>query len=288
MLTVSEHAMEERHSLDDGSPVLPFWPASDYSFVSLLTMLENYAWIFVKLNTNLSMLQYFNYDNDPQRTVPMLEYHLNEAEEYCKRLNLDLSVVMISRIRNNVLTKNFEHLSDQFSRLRERVDDEIRLRLFMYIPIDKVEYYRATNLFGEHVSEKFQSMSDDISESGKCFATKRNTACVFHLMRVMECGLRVLGKSLNDPSLDPRKNPTWDRILKKCDAELQLPHDKRTPEWQRHPQFFADATANLRAVKDAWRNPTLHVEQFYDEEKTLDVWNAVKAFIRHLATVLSD
>ena len=114
-----------------------------------------------------------------------------------------------------------------------------------------------------------------------------NTACVFHLMRVMEHGLRVLGKSLNEPSLDPSRNPSWEVILRKCDEQLKLPIKDRCTEWKTDDLFFSTATANLRSVKNAWRNPTLHIERSYDEETALEVFNATKAFMRHLATKLS-
>jgi hypothetical protein len=105
-------------------------------------------------------------------------------------------------------------------------------------------------------------------------------------MRVVEVGLRALGHSLNDPSLDPKRNPTWEAILKKCDTELQKPRQQQSPEWAADSTFFANAAANLRAVKEAWRNPTLHVEISYDEERAVEVYSAVRAFMRHLATKL--
>ncbi len=107
-------------------------------------------------------------------------------------------------------------------------------------------------------------------------------------MRVMEIGLRAIGRSLNDPSLDPEKNPTWDAILKKCDAELQKPKAQRGPKWRDDEPFFSEATVFLRAVKNAWRNPTMHIERKYTEEEAREIWNAVAAFMRLLATKLSE
>jgi hypothetical protein len=107
-------------------------------------------------------------------------------------------------------------------------------------------------------------------------------------MRVLELGLRALGTSLGDPTLDPNANPTWDRILKRGDGELLKTADKRSKEWQANGEFFTDAIANLRAVKMAWRNPTMHVTGLYDEEKALDVFNTVAALMRHLATELHE
>jgi len=69
---------------------------------------------------------------------------------------------------------------------------------------------------------------------------------------------------------------------------LKKPLSARSPEWRVDEQFFSTATANLRAVKDAWRNPSVHVEIFYDPETVSDIWNAVRAFMRHLVTRLSE
>ncbi|HTE83781.1 MAG TPA: hypothetical protein VK821_03540 [Dehalococcoidia bacterium] len=69
---------------------------------------------------------------------------------------------------------------------------------------------------------------------------------------------------------------------------MDKPLGQRSPEWATDDPFFSGATAFLMAVKDAWRNPTVHVEINYDEEKALDVWNSVKAFMRHLATKLGE
>ncbi len=172
--------------------------------------------------------------------------------------------------------------------LKRHIDMQIEHVEFYIVEHSKRSYLLDPYLFGEEVSNSFPSAVLDIEEAGKWFAFSRYTACVFHLMRVMEVGLRSLGRSLNDPNLDPAKNPTWERILRRCDDELKAEYAKRSVEWRADGHFFADATANLRAVKDAWRNPSLHIEISYDEEKSAEILGAVKAFMRHLATKLSE
>ena len=135
---------------------------------------------------------------------------------------------------------------------------------FKAIASDKLDYFEQPRKeFGEDTIAKFQPVGSDVEEAGKCYAAGRDTACVFHLMRVMEVGLRALGSSLNDPRLDPKRNPSWDSILKKCDEELGKALKDRAVEWRDDDAFYSTATANLRAVKDAWRNPTMHVENLH-------------------------
>lgn len=167
------------------------------------------------------------------------------------------------------------------------VKDEADSVLAWQVPREKLIFFEREP-FNPEVHAGFPSANDDIEEAGKCLGMGRNTAAVFHLMRVMETGLRALGKSLNDPNLDPKKNPSWETILRKCDQELQKPHKDRASEWTADDAFFSTATANLRSVKDAWRNPTMHVERRYNDEEAQEVWNAARAFMRHLATKLSE
>jgi hypothetical protein len=181
-----------------------------------------------------------------------------------------------------------ETLSREFSILKKRIDDELKNRKFLAIAPDRSRFYRSPELFGADVTKKFPSASYDIEEAGTCYACDRPTACVFHLMRVMEVGLRVLGSSLGNPDLDAKRNPSWERILKPCDDELKKPVAQRSSFWRQDDLFFSNATANLRAVKDAWRNPTLHIEANYDGERAHEILNTVKAFMRHLAQKLAE
>lgn len=172
--------------------------------------------------------------------------------------------------------------------LKTHIDHELSLAVFMVVDEPKVDYCKNRTLFGKRVAKHFRSAAHDIEEAGKCIALNRWTAAVFHMMRVMEVGFRALAKSLKDPNLDPSRNPSWDSMLKKCDDELKKPAAQRCPEWNTDSQFFANATANLRAVKDAWRNPTMHIEAVYAEGIAMDIWGAVRTFTRHLATKLTE
>ena len=179
-------------------------------------------------------------------------------------------------------------LRTDIQELKRSIDTDLSIAVFMTVDESTIDYYKKRNLFGKRVAKHFPSSAHDIEEAGKCIALDRWTAVVFHLMRVMEVGLRVVAKSLNDPNLDPARNPSWDAMLKKCDGELQKPAAQRCPEWNSDSQFFANATANLRAVKDAWRNPTMHIEAVYTEDMAMDIWAAVRTFTRHLTTKLAE
>lgn len=219
-----------------------------------------------------------------------LESYLQPIRNDCASIGLRISVKCVA----DILTKLRGHLTNQelvshIDHLDRTIKWELEDNLFMFIAPNKADFYKQDQpLFGNGVKSAFPSVNLDVEEAGKSYACGRNTACVFHLMRVMEVGLRIVGNSLADPSLDPSRNPTWENILQRCDKELAKPLSQRSPEWQSSPEFFSDAAANLRAVKNAWRNPTIHPANFYDDEKALEILNAVKGLMRHLATKLHE
>jgi len=224
-----------------------------------------------------------------EKTKSRVSGHLRALLIGLDDFGVPLTIIQLQRMLDKLdHYRDHKELSDDMRVLAERLADEVEPKPYYLLAPDHLKYYTQPHLFGEAVDKSFPSALVDIEEAGKCYAVERSTACVFHLMRVMEVGLRALGKSLNNPDLDPKRNPSWEAILRKCDSELQKPLKDRSAEWRVDDAFFATATANLRAVKDAWRNPTMHVEIAYDPEKAFDVWNAVGAFMRHLSAKLTE
>jgi hypothetical protein len=64
--------------------------------------------------------------------------------------------------------------------------------------------------------------------------------------------------------------------------------NERSPEWAANDEFFSGAALTLYAVKDAWRNPTMHIEAQYKQLQALDVLNSVAAFMRHIAAIVKE
>jgi hypothetical protein len=176
---------------------------------------------------------------------------------------------------------------DFASDLTLRLMDELQLCSFWQVPREH-QYLLEPDLFGSEVSKAFPTASGDIEEAGTCLAFGRGTAGVFHLMRVLERGLRSLAGTLKDPNLDPERNPSWDSILKKCEAEQRKPIADRTLEWRSDDNFFSEIHATLRAVKDGWRNPSLHVGRNYTPEQAIEIFVATRSFMQRLATKIHE
>ena len=164
--------------------------------------------------------------------------------------------------------------------------NELRSRLFFGINSSHARYYEHQEpLFGQKVADKFSSLAtSEIDEAGKCSALRRYTACVFHMMRVMETGIRAVAKCLGVPDPVKEADRNWGKMLGSIKVEIDK-RNKNPHGWtvKDDKVFFEDAYTSLDAVKNAWRNPTMHVEKTYGEEQASNIFEATREFMMKLA-----
>jgi hypothetical protein len=289
-------------SLSDSLPEAPPppWVLEPHRLVSLLEIMEfYYPEVFLGFAQLHGVILGLTREESPESIAdkpmgePMRLATLEivvKVRDSCESLGLRASMATVERICGALCDDAvaFGTIRSLMEELQGRLFDELKLTMILALTTTEAEGYSKPRKGWDEILKKFPGTVDEIEEAGKCLALNRNTACVFHLMRLMECGLRALGKSLDNPALDPKRNPSWDAILKKCDDEIGKPAKSRCLEWQTDDQFFSTATANLRAVKESWRNPTMHVERNYDGEQAREIYLSVRTFMRHLAGKLSE
>lgn len=169
-----------------------------------------------------------------------------------------------------------------------RIEDETSRQIVMVIEPAYLVYFSNPQFFDSRdqtankVSVQFASAAEDIAEAGKCLACGRSTACVMHLNRVMEVGLQSLAKELG---ISPQND--WGKYLREIETELTRrlqTSGARTAD----EQFYAETHAMFDSVRRAWRNPTMHVDKTYTEERAEEILISVRSFLRHLATKLHE
>lgn len=135
--------------------------------------------------------------------------------------------------------------------------------------------------FGVVVAEKYPMADYDIQEAARCLALQRSTACVMHLMRVLEIGLQSLATELGVPSQD-----NWNTVLNQIDRTIPEITAKRfTAEEE---QWFSEVGSHFRLLKNGFRNHAMHVRVNYNDEQAENIFIHTKAFMQQLATRLSD
>jgi hypothetical protein len=206
---------------------------------------------------------------------------LGEVRIHVLAIKLMFSVTAIDRLIASLapgqsITKRT--VIAELTSLQDRINDELATKMFLYMPSDRAEYYQNPKLLGNDVLAKFPTLQYDITEAGNCLATGRSTAVVFHLMRIMETAVQQFGAKLG-VSLANEKN--WQNILDEINKAIKALQPKV-------PQTVAmtEASANLYAVKLAWRNQVMHPNDTYTLEEAENLIRQVKIFMGQLATII--
>jgi HEPN domain-containing protein len=176
----------------------------------------------------------------------------------------------------------YKALKGIFGELRRRIEDDLDSVLLVYMPPAKAKYCEPRPQFGPIVQEKFGKATEDIEEAAKCYATSRNTATVFHLMRVMELAVQYLGDELG---IDLVREKNWHNLLDEVDKAVRALPIKSSGQKAKRNRY-AESSAHLRMVKDAWRNDVMHPKETYTEEEAERIFRNVKDFMVHLAAKL--
>lgn len=176
----------------------------------------------------------------------------------------------------------YEDMGDLLMDLAPRLNDEFAGRWVLMLTAYEASLLEPKEApFGSLVAAKFPKCTEDISESGKCLALGRHTACVFHLARAMESAVARIGRKLKVTIVDrDNKQLVWGKILANINKAVEgLPKGKKRDDW-------SAACGFLYHAKQAWRNDTMHPKQTYTEEEATEVFRTVRAFMNQLAKLL--
>lgn len=259
--------------------------------VSLADMKEVMLPLFLtaaQLAGNMESFEEFSDDTPISVALPGgqaegVRFLVDKLHEACEALGLPMSAKsareMSSAFRTPSphFTSTIGYLRRQYAEFQGRINDETHARLFLALDPTQAELYRSAAPLGTITVDKFPQTAADLEEAGKCFALERWTACVFHLMRVMEIGVQEFGQVLNVPINVQEK--TWGQIQNHTKAAIAAITDHRRKE------RMASVDANLNNVRIAWRNNVMHPNATYTEEEAERILLATRGFMEELAEV---
>ncbi|HVA67886.1 MAG TPA: hypothetical protein VNF45_01145 [Candidatus Binataceae bacterium] len=130
---------------------------------------------------------------------------LSSLRAACKKLGLRVTLKHFEDLFDAFedSEKTAENLRQNASSLAGTLRRELSTKLFLTLPddasIESFENERPFDTESISVNERFSDAIYDMQEAANCLALGRATACVFHLMRVLEVGLSALANELKIP-----------------------------------------------------------------------------------------
>lgn len=267
----------------------PFGHRYPTPFRSLWDMYQFNAEAFYKAISDLRRSQtLIDMEGDAPKAVPLSDQAAHTFDLITASLGLDaailntnyaLKVIMEFRAELEKGICTYAKAAERIKEIDTALRRELSVPKIFVVDARRANYHSvASELMGDEVAERFPKAIDDIEGAGHCLAFGEGMATVLHLMRVMETGLKELAAKLGIPYM-----PSWDAYLKKITDRLNEKHDAKTPEWKQDEPFFRDISGDLMTVKNAWRNPTMHVDRKYSAEEAEEIFLGVRLFMRRLA-----
>lgn len=162
------------------------------------------------------------------------------------------------------------------------------IRLFVARPEQLHLLGTPSELLGEPTASRFTSVWFDCEEAAKCLLVLRPTAAVFHAMRMLEVGIRAFASRLGIPDPVKPAERNWSIILGAIKAKIDADHPSSKRLSGSEGAFLEGLYATLDAVKNPWRNETMHVEGVYTDAEAGFIILCTIRFIQKMATSFDD
>jgi hypothetical protein len=191
----------------------------------------------------------------------------------------------------------WQELANELQVLRQSIEADLEKHLFVQIPYEKTELFNRMKTDWAVILNAIPSAREDVEEALSCYAFERNTASVFHSMRIAEWGLRAFCRHLGlkqvkktvkngVPIFVPVEFAMWDQIINQLRPRAQSKIDatKNRASKQAKQEFYFSVLAEIDGFKDAWRNHVMHTRRSYSAEDAIAVLTHVLRFMKNLVS----
>lgn len=181
------------------------------------------------------------------------------------------------------------YLAGSAQRLKDIFGMELKSKKFFTMSAQEAELLDPKEpLWGGNFAAQFPIALYDLTEAASCVAMARSTAAVFHLMRIMEIGVRSVARCLKiqDPTKPAERN--WGIILGEIKKSINTNWPKPADRMSGDGALFEAIFASLDAVRNPFRNATMHVEKTYTEAEASHMLALVKGFMVMLAIRMDE
>jgi hypothetical protein len=247
-------------------------------------MLRFYAEKFLAIGEYLSQMEMALLNKTigppPETVVEDLKTKLRKAKNLCQSLDLKWTIKQIDRTTQQISANWPEEAATLLADCRVRLREELEDCVFLKIDASKISYAAADWLLDTPIESIFPSTIKEFQRAGRCFALDENTACMFHLMRVVDFGLRSVATRLGIEY----SARAWDGIGKAIVRKMEDKYHDKTMDWKATEPIYAEVLTDIQAISRGHRNPVLHeLEKTYEEKEAQYMLTVVEGFMTHLA-----
>lgn len=223
-----------------------------------------------------------------EKAIRTYELIARECKDVGMQISSETATELVETIKK-FSSYDYDTLISDNGALRKLLEKEMRGKCFIYMTPERSRFWPKLDTFilGDNVARSFPSVKYDALEAAACLALARSTGCVFHLMRVLEIALGVLGAKFG-VSLE---HTNWQNAIDQIESKIgRMNQDagwKALPDCKEQQEFYSQVISYLGVSKDAWRNHTMHIRGKFTEEAQL-IFENTKKFMQKLSERLSE
>lgn len=269
-------------------------------FVSLRDVLEISGQAFMNAVQEMRRIQVIidqHSEDQTRESIPdeireSFNRQLEEMAISSSHLFARLTFLSINRDSNrmrNDLSYSWKSFRDDMLDIDLRLNDEVGLiKMFVLDGSQSMALQSGHELLGSEVADRYPSMLFEVEEAAKCLALGRSTASAFHSMRALEIALKGFAAFLkiSDPVAPAQRN--WAFVLNAIKDAI----DSKYPAKSRMPGSEGAEVealyASLDAMKNPWRNATMHTENVYQPHEANHILQCLNVFVVKLASICDE
>lgn len=195
---------------------------------------------------------------------------------------------MITALKEDPCRVTMGGLALSLQDIESRFADHLEFIKLFVIPEERAGLFEGAEiLLKPQTASLYASVWFDCEEAAKCLCLGRSTASVFHAMRMLEIAIGALAKRLQIP--DPSKaDRSWGNMLNAIKAKMDTLHPPKKRTSGCEGSGLEQIYVSLDAVKNPWRNGTMHVESVYTEEEARHILVCTSHLLDKMALIFDE
>jgi hypothetical protein len=185
--------------------------------------------------------------------------------------------------------------------LRRQIEVQIQGEAFFHYRREDARLLVQSEKEWEPILAAFPSIKPEFTAGIDCFAIGHNTACIFHMMRMAEFGLRIMARERGIHSVrgnKPIEYAMWGEVIgavQKAIDDLRVAKGNKSPLTVKKRQnreiavaFYSGIIGDMQALLALYRDRTMHFRASYDKGEAYSAMRRVEEMMTLMASKLSE
>jgi hypothetical protein len=228
-----------------------------------------------------------------EKTASIAINHLDQFAKEADIVGARLAVLAAQRLaallRKWPITMNIGALAQALGEIESRFGDHLlSIQMFALSEVESLAFQPGHQLLSESVAIRYPSIIFEIEESAKCLALGRATASAFHSMRAVEVMIAGFRKYLGVEDSEKPAERNWSFALRAIKNAMDVKYPSASRKSGSDGARAESIYLTLDAIKNPWRNATMHVEQTYQPFEAGHILQCVNVLAKGMAEICNE